>query len=164
MTTVDAGSFLAIVLTAALASILVAFLAPRLVLPVVVLELVLGIVIGPQGLGLANVDDFTEFLGNLGLGMLFFFAGYELDLQRVRAARSSWAPSHERSSLAIADGIGGILGAAGVVLSLIYTGSAMATTAIGTLIPILSDAGELRTRFGTYPWASGPSESSARSC
>jgi Kef-type K+ transport system membrane component KefB len=150
MTTVDAGSFLAIVLTAALASILVAFLAPRLVLPVVVLELLLGIVIGPQGLGLANVDDFTEFFGNLGLGMLFFFAGYELDLQRVRGRPLQLGALAWALSLAIAYGIGGILAAAGIVLSLIYTGSAMATTAIGTLIPILSDAGELRTRFGTY--------------
>jgi Kef-type K+ transport system membrane component KefB len=33
----------------------------------------------------------------------------------------------------------------------------MATTAIGTLIPILRDAGELRTRFGTYLLAAGAS-------
>jgi Kef-type K+ transport system membrane component KefB len=48
-----------------------------------------------------------------------------------------------------------VLAAAGVVLSLLYTGSALATTAIGTLIPILSDTGELRTRFGTYLLAAG---------
>jgi Kef-type K+ transport system membrane component KefB len=41
------------------------------------------------------------------------------------------------------------------VLSLLYTGSAMATTAIGTLIPILRDAGELRTKFGTYLLGAG---------
>jgi Kef-type K+ transport system membrane component KefB len=41
------------------------------------------------------------------------------------------------------------------VLSYLYTGSAMATTAIGTLIPILRDAGELRTRFGSYLLAAG---------
>ena len=41
------------------------------------------------------------------------------------------------------------------MLSLLYTGSALATTAIGTLIPILSDTGELRTRFGTYLLAAG---------
>ena len=58
-------------------------------------------------------------------------------------------------SLALAYGIGGLLAAAGVVLSLLYTGSALATTAIGTLIPILRDAGELRTRFGTYLLAAG---------
>ena len=48
-----------------------------------------------------------------------------------------------------------MLAAAGIVLSLLYTGSALATTAIGTLIPILSDSGELRTRFGTYLLAAG---------
>ena len=44
---------------------------------------------------------------------------------------------------------------AGVVVSFLYTGSAMATTAIGTLIPILRDNGELKTRFGTYLLAAG---------
>ncbi len=38
---------------------------------------------------------------------------------------------------------------------LIYLGAAMATTAIGTLIPILRDAGEMNTRFGTYLLAAG---------
>ena len=55
----------------------------------------------------------------------------------------------------LAYGIGGALAAAGVVLSFLYTGSALATTAIGTLIPILRDGGELRTRFGTYLLAAG---------
>src|SRR5215217_1238557 len=35
----------------------------------------------------------------------------------------------------------------GLVLTLLFAGTALATTAIGTLIPVLSDAGELRTRF-----------------
>ena len=48
-----------------------------------------------------------------------------------------------------------MLAAAGVVLSLVYTGSAMATTAMGTLIPVLRDSGELRSRFGTYLLAGG---------
>ena len=33
---------------------------------------------------IAHVDKFTEFFSNLGLGMLFFFAGYEIDLARIR--------------------------------------------------------------------------------
>ena len=57
--------------------------------------------------------------------------------------------------MALAYGIGGILAAAGIVVSFLYTGSAMATTAIGTLIPILRDNGELKTRFGTYLLAAG---------
>ncbi len=41
------------------------------------------------------------------------------------------------------------------MLSFLYSGSALATTAIGTLIPILRDEDELRTRFGTFLFAAG---------
>lgn len=58
-------------------------------------------------------------------------------------------------SLAIAYTIGGALAAVGVVVSLLYTGSALVTTAIGTLLPIVSDAGELRTRLGAHLLAAG---------
>ena len=58
-------------------------------------------------------------------------------------------------SLALAYSIGGVLAQFGVVLSLVFTGSALATTAIGTLIPVLKDAGEMETRFGTYLLAAG---------
>jgi hypothetical protein len=58
-------------------------------------------------------------------------------------------------SLAIAYSLGGLLALAGVVVSLVYVGSALATTAIGTLLPVLSDTGEMRTRFGTYLLAAG---------
>jgi Kef-type K+ transport system membrane component KefB len=153
---VDAGSFLMIVVTAALSGTISALAAARnLLLPSVVVELLLGIVIGPQLLDIAHVDDFTQFFSNLGLGMLFFFAGYEIDLRRIRGEPLKLALIGWALSLAIAYGVGGLLAAAGVVLSLLYTGSALATTAIGTLIPILSDSGELRTRFGTFLLAAG---------
>jgi Kef-type K+ transport system membrane component KefB len=155
MTEVDATSFLVIVLFAAAAGLIVTLLEPRLVLPVVVVELLLGIAIGPQGLDFARVDAFTDFFGNLGLGMLFFFAGYEIDFERVRGHPLKLAVAAWVLSLALAYGLGGALEAAGIVVSFLYSGSAMATTAIGTLIPVLRDAGELRTRFGTYLLASG---------
>ncbi len=133
----------------------VSVLPRRLVPPVVVIELLLGIVIGPQVLGLADSDDFTDFFANLGLGMLFFFAGYEIDFERVRGQPLRLAGLGWLLSLALAYGIGGVLAAAGIVLSFLYTGSALATTAIGTLIPVLRDSGDLRTRFGTYLLAAG---------
>jgi Kef-type K+ transport system membrane component KefB len=154
---IDTSSFLVIVATAATASLIATMIEPRFAIPVVVLELVLGIVIGPHVADFAQIDPSTDFFGNLGLGMLFFFAGYEIDFERIkgeplRLALLGWA-----MSLALAYGIGGVLAAAGVVLSLLYTGSAMATTAIGTLIPILRDAGEIQTRFGRYLLAAGAS-------
>ncbi len=155
MITVDEGSFFAIILTAALAAITVVALPRRMAPPVVVLELIFGIVIGPQVLGIAESDDFVDFFSNLGLGMLFFFAGYEIDFERIRGKPLSLGAWGWLCSLVLAYGIGGALAAAGVVVSFLYTGSAMATTAIGTLIPILRDAGELKTRFGTHLLAAG---------
>jgi Kef-type K+ transport system membrane component KefB len=155
MIEVDAESFLVITGAALVAAITVAALPRRVVPPVVVLELLLGILIGPQVLGLAQSDEFTEFFGNLGLGMLFFFAGYELDFGRLRGRPLALAGAGWALSLALAYGVGGALAAAGIVLSLLFTGSALATTAIGTLIPILRDAGDLRTSFGTYLLAAG---------
>ncbi len=96
-----------------------------------------------------------SFFSDLGLGLLFFFAGYEIDVGRIlgrplRLGVLGWA-----MSLALAYGIGGALAATGVVLSLLYTGSALATTAIGMLIPILSDTGDIDTGFGTYLLGAG---------
>jgi Kef-type K+ transport system membrane component KefB len=152
---INPGAFLAVVGTAAVAGTLAAMLTGRgLLVPTVVAELLLGGVNGPQVLGL-EVTEFMRFFSELGLGMLFFFAGYEIDLRRIaglplRLAAVGWV-----LSLAVAYAIGGLLAAVGIVLSLVYTGSALATTAIGTLIPVLSDSGELKTRFGTYLLAAG---------
>jgi Kef-type K+ transport system membrane component KefB len=152
---VDTTSFFSIMVVAALAAITVAVVPRRFAPPVVVIELMLGIVIGPQVLGLAESDDFVDFFSNLGLGMLFFFAGYEIDFERIRGRPITLGTLGWVLSLALAYGIGGALAASGVVLSYLYTGSALATTAIGTLIPILRDNGELETRFGTYLLAAG---------
>jgi Kef-type K+ transport system membrane component KefB len=151
----EPGTFLAVVACAALAGTVAALAAGRgLLVPVVVVELLGGVVLGPHVLGL-RAGQFMAFFSDLGLGLLFFFAGYEIDLSRIlgsplRLALAGWA-----MSLALAYSIGAVLAATGVVLSLLYTGSAMSTTAIGTLIPVLSDTGDLRTRFGGYLLAAG---------
>jgi Kef-type K+ transport system membrane component KefB len=155
MVEIDASSFFIIVAVAAIAALIVALVPGRFVPPVVVLELLLGILIGPDVLDIAAADEFIDFFSNLGLGMLFFFAGYEIDFERIRGRPLRLGALGWALSVAIAYGLGGLLAAAGVVISFLYTGSAMATTAIGTLIPILRDNGELRTPFGTNLLAAG---------
>ena len=152
---VDSGSFFAIVAVSAIAAITVATVPKRFAPPVVVVELIAGILIGPEALDLAHSDDFVEFFANLGLGMLFFFAGYEIDFERIKGAPMRLGAFGWMLSVLLAYSLGGILAAAGIVVSFLYTGSAMATTAIGTLIPILRDNGELKTRFGTHLLAAG---------
>lgn len=155
MVDVDTASFLVIGSTAALAATLVTFGGRWVFVPVVVLELLLGIAIGPDVLGLAEADQFILFFSNLGLGMLFFFAGYEIDFERIRGVPLRLALLGWLVSLVLAYALAGLLAVVGLVISMVFVGSAMATTAIGTLIPILDDAGELRTRFGTYLLAAG---------
>jgi Kef-type K+ transport system membrane component KefB len=152
---VDTESFFVIVVVSALAAVTVALVPRRFAPPVVVVELLAGILVGPEVLDLAETDDFIEFFSNLGLGMLFFFAGYEIDFERIKGRPLALGALGWLLSIALAYGIGGALAAAGVVVSFLYTGSAMATTAIGTLIPILRDNGELKTKFGTYLLAAG---------
>src|SRR6478735_9932309 len=150
---VDPDSFLAAV--GALAGTLATMAAARgILVPTVVAELVLGVLIGPHVLGV-EVTDLMTFFADLGLGMLFFFAGYEIDLRRIAGLPLRLGVVGWLLSLLIAYSIGGLLAWAGIVVSLLYTGSALATTAIGTLIPVLSDTGELRTRFGSYLLAAG---------
>jgi Kef-type K+ transport system membrane component KefB len=152
---INPDSFLVVVGTSAVAGTLATMVTSRgVLLPTVVAELVLGVIIGPQVLGL-HVTDFMRFFADLGLGMLFFFAGYEIDLRRIAGLPLRLGVVGWLLSLAIAYAIGGVLAWAGIVVSLLYTGSALATTAIGTLIPVLSDTGELRTRLGTYLLAAG---------
>jgi len=142
---VDAESFFVIVFVAALAAISASLLPRRIAPPVVVIELVLGILVGPDVLHLAHTDEFTEFVSNLGLGMLFFFAGYEIDFERIKGRPLVLGAIGWGVSILLAFSVGGLLALAGIVISTLYTGAALTTTAIGTLIPILRDASSSRS-------------------
>ena len=77
MTSPDVGS-LVLVLAASTAGAILSRVHHRLVLPTVVVEIVLGILIGSEVLDIAEPDAYIEFLANIGLVFLFFFAGLEV--------------------------------------------------------------------------------------
>src|ERR1700691_2627632 len=60
-------------------------LLPRLPVPGAVLMVVAGIVVGPSVLGWARIDAPVQVLSILGLGMLLFLAGLEIDVERLRS-------------------------------------------------------------------------------
>ena len=76
-------SLLVVTLVAALTPMIVAAL-PGPGLPQVVILILAGVLIGPQGLGLAETTG-IQLLANVGLGFLFLLAGYELDPRLLRA-------------------------------------------------------------------------------
>ena len=58
-------------------------------------------------------------------------------------------------SCVLAYAMAGALMAAGVVLSGLLVGSAMSTTALGTILPVLRDAGQIDTRLGRFVLGTG---------
>src|SRR5690606_8441553 len=58
-------------------------------------------------------------------------------------------------SLIIALIIGGILQASGLVISFIFIALAISTTAVGVLVPILRDEGDLNSNFGRFVFSVG---------
>ena len=143
----DLVSLTLIFCAAALATI-VSRASTRIVVPTVVVEIVLGILIGPEVLDIAEPDAYIDFLSALGLVVLFFLAGIEVihsGVPRRLLARGSigWGISITLGAIA-----GYALEAAGVPASGWLIAVAVATTALGTLMPILSDAGVLHSPLG----------------
>ena len=138
---------------AALAPLIVALLpGPRV--PQIVVLIIGGIVIGPEGLGLAD-PAVLILLANIGLGLVFLLAGYELDPavfgeRAGRLALVGWL-----ITVALAAGLVGALEAIGFVHAFVPVALGLTTTALGTLLPILRDHDLLAGRFGRYILAAG---------
>src|ERR1700758_4808633 len=127
---------LLIVAVVALLSPLVVNLAGRLRIPSPVLEIVAGIVIGPAALGWVHIDTPINVVSMLGLSMLLFLAGLEIDvtLLRGRVLRETVAGMALSLGLAFAVGYG--LYAVGVVSAPSLVAITLAATALGLVIPV----------------------------
>ena len=119
-------------------------------IPSVVIELGLGILIGPDVLKLTHPNEVISALSDIGLTFLMFLAGYELELNRVKGQPLRLASLGWLLSLALALGFAFALVSTGFAVDTLIVGMSLTTTALGTLLPVLSDAGVIKTRFGTY--------------
>jgi Kef-type K+ transport system membrane component KefB len=146
--------------SAALVSLL-AFLSPlvvrliRLPVPDIVIQILFGIIVGPQVLGWARIDEPVQVLSLIGLSFLLFLAGLELDFERLRGRTLQTAASAFALSLVLALAFGGVLGAAGLVRSPLLIAVILSATSVGIVIPILSDSGEVDSPLGRLVVAGG---------
>jgi Kef-type K+ transport system membrane component KefB len=142
----------------ALAAVLAPMLAStvrRFAIPSVVLEISFGIILGPQVLDLIQPTGLVDGLSVLGLTMLMFLAGYELKLDTIRGRPLSLAVISWSMSVVLAAIVGVVVHFTGGRGGEIVIPLALTTTALGTLLPVLRDAGVLRTPLGRHALALG---------
>ncbi|HYN90264.1 MAG TPA: monovalent cation:proton antiporter family protein [Ardenticatenaceae bacterium] len=149
--------------------VLLAFIVPlvlsrlkRLALPIVVGEIVAGILIGRSGLGLVTGHDATlDLLAEFGFAFLMFQSGLEIDFSMLRraggsadgAGRRSWGPLPLGTlsfvlTLLLSTLIGFGLLKTGLVRNPWMMALILSTTSLGVVMPILKEMGLIRGRFG----------------
>lgn len=144
-------SELVIVAVAAALAPALAELPSAVRVPVVVLEIVLGIVIGPHVLGLADPEGVIAPLSALGLTFLLFLVGLEIDVGEIRGRPMLLAVNGWLLSFSLAMACTLFLHAMGLIHAPpLLAAVALSTTALGIVIPILKDKGTLDSPFGRY--------------
>ena len=147
MPAVHFTNLLIVVAVGLLATLVLGFL-PRVRLPAIVLEIVLGIVIGPSGLGWVEPDLPVSILALVGLVFLLFLVGLEFDLERLRGRVLGVAAAGFALSFAIAIVLGLGLTACGLVKSPLFAAIVLAATSLGVIAPALEDSGNIGSSFG----------------
>lgn len=148
-------SQLLVVVVIALAVPLLLGLRPAVPVPAVVVELVAGIAVGPAVLAWASVDPTIEVIALVGLAFVLFLAGFELDLRPLRGRVLTVVGLGFALSCALAALAAVLLAAVGLVETPSLVAVILCTTTLGVLVPVLNDAGVLRSPFGSIVIAAG---------
>jgi Kef-type K+ transport system membrane component KefB len=123
-------------------------LVPRLRLPSVVLEIVLGIVIGPSVLGWASADEPVTIMALIGLSFLLLIAGLEVDFDRFRGRLLEVTGLGFLVSVGLGLLAGFGLDAAGIVHAPLLVAIMFSATGLGIVIAVLKDAQAVDSGFG----------------
>jgi Kef-type K+ transport system membrane component KefB len=147
MVTFDFTGLLVVAAVAFVAPI-VAWVIPRHLIPAVVLEVLFGLAVGPQGLGWVQPQGAVELLYLMGFGFLLFLAGQDIDPSHFRDPMLRVTGAAYLCSLALAFpvALGLIAVASGADLRLIAL--ALTSSSLGILVPVVRDSGDLNTDFG----------------
>jgi Kef-type K+ transport system membrane component KefB len=129
---------------------LVALLAPLAVaampavrVPAVVVEILAGIVLGPDVLDVVNADEPVQVLAVIGLAFLLFTVGLELDVGSLRGTALRLSAVGYAVSLVLGAGVGLLISGVGWVSSPLLVAVALSATSLGLVVPVLKDSGQL---------------------
>ena len=134
----------------------------KLRLPIVVGEIIAGIVVGRSGLGwVANHDPVLDLLSELGFVFLMFLAGMEIDFSAIGGDISLKKRNGRRPlgplalggisfalTLLLSTGVGFGLTHAGLVSNPWMIALILSTTSLGVVVPVLKERGLSNGRYG----------------
>jgi Kef-type K+ transport system membrane component KefB len=139
-----------LVMAAAVAVPLLLGLVPRLPIPSSVVEILAGIIIGPALLNWVHDDSVVDVFAKLGVALLLFLAGLELDFAKLRGRPLRLGLVSFVVSLGIGLLLALPLGALDIVVDPLLVAIILSATSLGIVCPVLKDAGVLDTRAGTF--------------
>jgi CPA2 family monovalent cation:H+ antiporter-2 len=153
-------------LTSLMIVVSAAFLVPIIlhkfnmrVLPVVVAEILVGLIIGRSGFDLVNEDPFLELLSLLGFIYLMFLSGVEIDFSFFKRRKKATTQSIKLNPLAVASVLFFAILALSYMLSVLLVALNMAeepvlmtiiiaTISLGVVVPVLKEKRLLDTELG----------------
>ena len=160
----ESHSFVPLLIVVVLAFVVPLLLSrfKRLSIPVVVGEILAGVIIGDSGLGLVGHDPILEILSLLGFAYLMFLSGLEVDFEAVLPRPGMWQGSW-KERLGNPLGLGILVFALTVVLALFagwglheldraddpwLMALILATTSLGVVVPVLKERDLLGHTYG----------------
>ncbi|MGD8603833.1 MAG: monovalent cation:proton antiporter family protein [Anaerolineales bacterium] len=155
--------FLALLLITALAAVIpvLASRMKRIQIPIVVLEIFAGILIGHSGFNWIEPSSTLTFLAEFGFAYLMFLSGLEVDFNLLipdsgRSKKDFWKGPMPQALLMLGGTIGLAMGASiilqqlDIVESPILVALILSTTSLGVVVPVLKERGLLGSRYGQF--------------
>lgn len=153
--------------------VMAAFLTPIIVnrlninfLPVVVAEILMGLVIGQSGFHLVERDNVLNILSTLGFIFLMFLSGLEIDFsafksQPTQNTKKSKNKKKQPSHLQLALLVFGLIMVVSVILAYLFKWFGLiddvllmviiiSTISLGVVVPTLKEMNIMRTRIGQF--------------
>ena len=158
----DHNPFIALLLITALAFIVpvIATRLRRIAIPIVVGEILAGIIIGRSGLNLVENSPTLAFLAEFGFAYLMFLSGLEVDFELLFSGnnrkQNRWQAPLPFALLLLAGTIGlAVLIAIGLtriidVQNPLLLGLMLSTTSLGIVVPVLKERDLLGSTYGQY--------------
>ena len=154
----DPTRFIPLLIVLGLAFVIPLLLSNFRRLPVVVGEIIFGVLVGPSLLGWVTEGPILAFMSDIGLAFLMFLAGMEIEFGMIfgrEGKKKQNGPNVLVSSLliygltlALAFGGAFLAGMIGIRGDLFLLAFVLSATSLGVLLPILKERGLLGTPFG----------------